>query len=376
MKKLIDLARFAAMAPNMGVSAGMDVAPSPWVDINEIIANGDVSQGAMMTLAGAVQAIPFEPSYLGDRGIFSYSPKTTNTIATEFDGQTINLVQTTAPGSPMQETILNPRNVKTLNSVRIARKVRVLPEEVANTRRIAGAGLDTVDDRLAWKIKNAVRDIRTTLEYHRVGAALGNILDADGVSVIANFFSLLGISQTTIDCAQGTAATGKYISLAETVLNVLEDALGDLHPVDGKPPIVLCGRTFWQRFINSADVIQAYQYFMSNRQKGIPGRDDLRYNDFEHGGLIWRQYRGSAGNSSRFVPDAEAHIIVDGVPGTYMGHFCPPQDIQSRVNKDGQELDVTMEVLPHDAGTEVQIQCNPMHWMNRPGAAIKLYSSN
>lgn len=367
------VAEFAGAGPSP--SMGMDVEPSPWIDINEIIASGDISTGAMQTLAGAINAIPYEPSYLGDRKLYTYDSKKTNTVALEFDGQTISLVQTTAPGSPMPETILNPRNVKSVNSTRIARRVTVMASEVANIREIGGGALDTVQARQNWKLRNAIRDIRSTLEWHRVGGALGSVLDADG-TVIQSFFSLLGITQTTIDCAQATAATAKYITIAETVLNYLEDALGSLTPIDDRPPIVLCGRNFWNRFTTSADVITAYQYFMANRQKLIPGRDDLRYGDFEHGGLIWRQYRGSTAGSGFFIPTNEAHVILDGVPGTYLAHLCPPQDIVDRVNQDGQLLDVTMEVLPHKKGVQIEMQCNPIHWMNRPGAAIKLYSSN
>lgn len=358
------------------VSLGMDVAPPAYIPIGQLIANGDLSTGNMVTLAASINSIPFEPTFLGDRKLYTYESEMTNTIALEFDNQVINLVQSTAPGTAGQETILNSRSVKFVTAPRIARKVTVRATEVAGIRALGSTQLDTVETRADRLLRNAVRDIRTTIEYHRVGGALGLLLDADGTTVLQNYFTLLGVSQTQIDVTFGTPASNKFILLAEQILNSIEDGLGNLAMTGMKPPMVLCGRTFFQRFVGSADVINAFQYFQATAQAMNPLRDDIRYDDFLFGGIIWRQYRGAAANSGRFIPDAEAHVVVEGIPGTYGGYFCPPADIVDKVNTPGEPIYPTFEVLPHGRGYEIELQSNPIHVMNRPLAAIKLISSN
>ena len=246
--------------------------------------------------------------------------------------------------------------------------------KVAEIRALASTDLDTVKTRADRKMINAVRDIRTTLEYHRVGGACGVLLDADGATVLENYFTVLGVAQPTYNVAFGTSATQKFIGISADLLNTLEDALGNLAPT-GEPPIELCGRTFWKRFISDSSVATAYQYFWAN-QKTDPLREDLRYADFEFGNIVWRQYRGQAANSGRFIPDAEAQLVIPGVQGTYLGVFCPPIDLVSKVNTRGLPIYPTVKVLDHDAGYEIRLQSNPLHIMTRPAAAIQLYSSN
>lgn len=358
------------------ISLGMDVAPPAYIPIGALIANGDIATGQMATLAASINSVPFEPSRLGDMGIFHYESEMTNPIALEYDGQAINLVQSTAPGSPGQETKLNPRDVKFVTPPRIARKVTVLATEVAGIRALGSTQMETVATRVDRKIMNAVRDIRSTMEFHRVGGAIGLLLEADGTTVIQNYFTLLGVSQPQIDVLFGTPATGKFITIGQNILNTIEDSLGNLAQMGDAPPIAFCGRAFFQRVVTDSSVVDAYKFFEERQQTLNINRDDARYVGFKHGGVIWTQYRGSAGNSGRFIPDAEAHIVVQDVPGTYAGYFCPPLDIVDEVNTMAKPLYPTVEMLPHGRGFEIEIQSNPIHVNNRPGVAIRLFSSN
>jgi hypothetical protein len=347
-----------------------------YTPIGAIIASGDLAQGNMATLMGTVNAVPFEPSYVGDLGLYHYQPSSTRINEIEFDGQTINLIQSTPPGSPGQSVTLNRRNVKAVTAPRIAEEITINAMEVAAIRGLSTTQLETVQTRADRKILNAVRNLRTTLEFHRVGGAIGVLLDADGSTVIQNYFSILGVSQPTYNVAFGTSAAQKFIVIAAALLNMLEDALGNLAP-GGQKPIVLCGRTFWQRFIADSSVVTAFQYFESNKKGSDPLRDDLRYDDFEYGGLIWRQWRGQAANGAgRFIPDAQAQLLIPGVPGTYEAYFCPPEDQASKVNTPGIPIYPTVKVLDHDMGYEIRLQSNPLHVNTRPAAAIQLYSSN
>lgn len=349
-----------------GIGLNTPVAPPAYMPIGQLIATGDFQ---FETLVGTVNSVPFEPKYLQDIGLYDYQGSMTHTQLIEFDGQTIHLIQTSEPGSPGQQVLRQPRSTKAIPAVRIAETVTVLADEVAAIRSLGSVELETVQTHADKKIQNAVRNIRSTMEWHRVQAAQGKLLDADG-TVINNYFTLLGIAEPTQDMAWSNTNAGHINAVCNTILNTLEDALGNLVP--GVPPIAICGRTFFNNLVTHPNVIDAYKYFQATQQRLNPNRMDVRYEDFEFGGIIWRQYRGKV-NGTAFVPDAEARIVVDGLPGTYLGIFAPPRDIVDQVNKMGIPLYPTVKVLDHNSGYEFRIQSNPLHVMTRPAAAIKLY---
>ena len=357
-----------AFAGVAGISLNTPAAAPAYMPVGQMIASGNFT---FETLVGCVNSVPFEPKYLQDIGLYDYASAYTSTVEVEFDGQVINLVQTSQPGTPGLQVSRNPRNIYTFNASRIAETVVVYADEVAAIRALGSTELETVQTHADKKLQNAVRNIRSTMEWQRAQTAQGRLLDADG-TVINDYFSLLNVSEPTQDMTLGTTSEGHLNSVCTTILNTLEDALGNLVP--GVPPIAICGRTFFQNFITHPNVLDAYKYFEATQQKLNPNRQDVRYDDFQFGGIIWRQYRGKV-NGTAYVPDAYARIVVDGLSGTYLGEFCPPRDIVDQVNKLGQPLYPTVYPLPHNAGYEFRIQSNVLHVMTRPAAAIKLFSS-
>ena len=370
--------RMSGRSGNMPV-IDMNVQPPPYIPIEQIIANGDFSYA---TLAGAVNSVPYEPGYLGKKGIFKYFGSLTRNISLEFDGQTIGLVQTSAPMSPGTVVARKPRSFATFTAPRLAMTIPVHATEVAAIRALGTVELESVETQAGERIRNAIRNLRSTWEWHRVNAAMGILLDANG-STLINYFTALGVSQPQFDFNWQNTNLPLLDKCAQ-LLNDIEDALGgNFDPEGGSnaevpetPPLVLCGRVFWQNLMADASFRNAYTYFQAKDQRYIPTREDLRYkDDFEFGGLYWRQYRGSTTATGQFIPTATAQVIINDLPGTYNGYFCPPEDVIDAVNKPGLPLVATVEEMEHKAGLSFRIQSNPLHTMTRPGAAYQCYST-
>ncbi len=362
------------MMPNFDMNLGVP----PYIPIEKLIASGDFTYDS---LAGCVNSYPYEPAYLGDKNIYAYQGLMTRNIKVEFDGQTISLIQSSAPESPGVIVTRKGRKSALLTAPRLAATFTVRPDEVAEIREMGGAELETVETDATIKARNAIRNIRSTWEYQRVCAAQGILLDADQ-STIVNYFDLLGVSQPTYDMTFGTTSTS-LLNKFGGLLNEIEDALvglsnsenlpGAIVPDD--PPLVLCGRTFWQKLMQDSTFETAFGYFQSRDQRYVPTREDLRYREFEFGGFILRQYRGQV-NGYRFVPDANAYVLHQSLPGTYLGYCTPPEDDLNAVNKRGLPITATAQVLPHNSGIEFRLQSNIVHINTRPSAAFQLFSSN
>ena len=71
------------------------------------------------------------------------------------------------------------------------------PEDVQDVRAFNSTEPETIANRLARKQANLRRDIEATLEYHRVGAVKGQVLDADGSTVLFDSFAAFGKTKKT-----------------------------------------------------------------------------------------------------------------------------------------------------------------------------------
>ena len=67
--------------------------------------------------------------------------------------------------------------------------------------------VQTVMTLLREKMAGMRRDLDLTIEYQRMGALKGLVLDADGTTEIYDMFEVFGLTKTTHSMALGTAGT-------------------------------------------------------------------------------------------------------------------------------------------------------------------------
>ena len=85
--------------------------------------------------------------------------------------------------------------------------------------------LETVQNVVAKRQLKHKRQLDATIEFHRVGAIKGVVLDADGKRVLLNLYQRFGIAQKEIEIdlsANGPALRGQVLAVVEAV----EEALG------------------------------------------------------------------------------------------------------------------------------------------------------
>ena len=142
-----------------------------------------------------------------------------------------------------------------------------------------------------------------TLEYLRMGALKGVILDADG-STLYDLYSEFGITAKTVSFALGTATTEVLLKVLEVKRHIEDNLKGEF--MTGI--MCLCSQGFFDAFTTHAKVKEAYMYFQRNQQLG----NDYR-TGFTFGGITFEEYRGqatdAAGNVRKFIADDEAHFF-------------------------------------------------------------------
>lgn len=321
------------------------------------------SDGFSLTeMTAAVNELPHLPTMLGDSGLFEYAGIPTTTIQIEKQGQTLALVSTAARGAPGALIGRNSRNLRPFNLVHLPLNDAILADEVQNVREFGtGAQLTTLEARRMEVMQLAQRRLDLTLEFHRAGALKGIVYDADGTTVLHDFFTEFGVSQNTLDFELDQSTTDVRLK-CDSAVNSIEDELQG-NPYTGM--VAYCGRTFWQSLIGHKSVKETYLNQAQAAQLRGMTTDAL---DF--GGIRWMKYRGAASGGSQFIGANDAYIVPQGVPGLLIGRFGPADYLET-VNTIG--VPVYMKGVPraNNKAIDIEGQSNPIHVLTRPRAVIK-----
>src|SRR5690606_38073440 len=197
-----------------------------------------------------------------------------------------------------------------------------------------------------------------TLEYQRIGAVKGIILNGDG-STLYNLFTEFGVSQPSevdFDLDAASPASGVLREKCAKVFRTISDNLG------GVPFVGLhafCGDAFFDDLLGHPEVVESY--------KGTPMAQVLRegyvypnglkvYGAFEFGGIVWENYRGKIGNSA-IVDTDKCHIFPIGVPGLFVTRFAPADYVET-VNTIGLPRYSRQYMMPNGKGVYIDVQMN------------------
>ena len=322
-------------------------------------------------LTDRINRIPEQPGRLGQLGIFQAQPVRTTSVAVEDRNGKLVLVPTTPRGGVGNQWSPNKRNMRNLNVPHIELNDTIPAEEVQNVRSFGSAdALQGVQEVVDERMGEMSASLDVTLEYHRMGAVKGIIMDADGVTPIYNLFTEFNFVQTAEDFLLGTA-NEEIILHCHVVNRAATAALGGtpynyLH--------ALCGSTFFDKLITADTVKDAYRYFQATNQTIQPLREDLRAG-FRYGNILFEEYAPTV-SGVPFVATADAAAFPVGAPGLFKTYYAPGDFIEA-VNTNG--LPKYAKVIPDPSGLDkhvgVHVQTNPLCVCLRPEALIRFTTS-
>lgn len=325
----------------------------------------DVFKGDAFSLTSLTQAmidLQYTPTLVGDMNIFMAEPISTTTVALERMGETLTLVPNAPRGAPGNPIVLGRRNMRQFSTFHLPQLVTVRADEVQNLRAFGtDSDEETAMGVLTRKMAVARRRIDLTTEWQRVGAIKGQVIDADGTTVLFDLFNEFGVSQQSLAMDLDVDAT-RVLTKCLDIKRMVEDELGG-YMYSGLE--VLCGKTFFSAFVEHPAVVEAYRRY--NESSFL--RTDAR-KGFEFAEMVWREYRGKIG-ATPFIPDNEAYVVPLGVPDMFATAYAPA-DYMDTVNTPGLPYYASMETLDHNKGVEVETQSNPLHYCTRPRALVKL----
>jgi hypothetical protein len=323
---------------------------------------------SMTSITEALNNVPFQPTRLGDLNIFLPKPVRTTSVSVEEKNGTLSLISTSPRGAPLDEKARDKRKIRDFRTVRIAKHDRLTADEIQGIRAFGSESelmqvVDEVNIRMNGP-SGLMRDVELTWENMRLGAVQGIVVDADGTTVINDWFDEFGINQAAeinFDLTAASPADGAVRKkCTQVVRQMMKAASGAWIP--GRTQVhALCGDAYWDDLTANAEVRQTYL----NTQQAVELRGGLAYESFSYGGIVWENYRGTDDGSAVAIHTDKAKFFP--VNSNAFQVAWSPAETFDYVNTPGQS--VYGMVLPDDkrnAFVDLEVYSYPLFMCVRP----------
>ena len=317
---------------------------------------------SVATLTAAINEQPYLPGRISGLGLFQEEGIATLTVQIEKDGDTLALVPAGERGTSGLVVGGTKRTLIPFNTVHLPERFTIKADEIQGIRAFGTRSeLQAVQDVVNKRLAKARRQLDATHEFQRMGALNGQVLDADGKTVLLDLYKTFGVNRKKMSMGLSNPDTELRVRAGEA-LDMQEEALGSITSSGAR---ALCGKNFWNKLIVHKSLKETYL----NTQQAAELRGDGR-ESFEFGGIVWERYRGKIAGVS-FIHDDKALLIPEGVPDLYISSFAPA-DYMETVNTQGIPYYSKIEPLPFNKGVAGEAQSNPLHLCTRPLAQILL----
>lgn len=325
------------------------------------------------SLTDSINKLPFVPGRAGQLIDWGERGITTTTVMIEEVGGVLKLLNPTPRGGPGETKAKDKRNARSLLVPHYQHDDAINADEVQNVRAF---GSETEVQSIMTMVRQRQQDavslvLDPTLEYQRLGAVQGIILNADGTTLY-NLFTEFGVSQETeidFDLDNGSPATGALRKVCAGAVRKIADNLGG---VSFTGVHAFCGDAFFDYLLAHTEVVESY--------KGTPMAQVLRdgyiypngnkvYGAFEFGGIVFENYRGKNGDSAMVNTD-KCHVFPVGVPGLFRTVYAPADYIET-VNTVGLPRYSKQWMSPNGKRIEMESQSNPLSYCTRPKVLLK-----
>jgi Phage major capsid protein E len=324
---------------------------------------------SMTTTTAAINQVPYAPRRIQQLGLFRSFGVDTLAVQIELRDDVLYLVPAkprNSPGTHNRDTI---RKVVPLNCVHLPVTDQLMADEIQGRRAFGTDNqLETVQAKINEKLGTIRNSFETTLEFHRLGAIKGVVMDADGTTPILNLFTAFELTPRPVvnfDLTAPDPAPGVVKNTCNEVIRGIEDELG----ANGIEIMVhsFVGSRFMDDITSHPECIEAYKRQTDGRATFLIDRTARR--QFFYGGIMFDEYRGKVG-SVQFIDEDEARFFPLGVPGLFDCAYGPPNWL-SDVNMPGVPIYAKVTPDPKDRWVDIDAQSNPLHYCTRPRVLIQ-----
>lgn len=316
------------------------------------------------SLTALINEQPYVPGRISSLGLFDEGSIATTTMQIERLANGLSLVESGPRGGINQKVQADKRTLVPFNVPHLPQGATIMSDEIQNLRAAGSeSDVETMTNYVAQRFAKMRRNLDSTIEYHRIRAIQGIVLDADGTTELVNAFTAFNITQQTQNLTLSVGTTDIRGELV-AAKRLAEDALGAANITGWR---CFMADDVWDDFIAHDDVKAAFDRW----EDGAALRGDYR-DGFEFAGIVFENYRGSVSGND-FITATEAYLVPIGVPDLFITRFAPA-DTMAYANTLGLPYYAQQEMLRMNKGVELEAQSNLINLCTRPDAVIQFNS--
>ena len=319
---------------------------------------------SVSALTQTIVDIPRVPTQLGDEKLFSEYGIRTTTMMIEREGSSLKLVPT-APRGGVRDTVgRGKRKMIPIAAVHLPQGDTVMADEVQGIRAFGSeTEVQGVQQLIKRQLTGMKGNIDLTLEHMRVGALKGQVLDADGKTVLWDLYQIFGMTRQVIGFNINTASSSVDLrQKTEDLKRAIQRKLG------GKSfsrVRVKCSESWFDKFVGHDKMFKAWELWNSGAfNRDHPGTT------FVFNNVVFQVYAGGVGDKD-FIPENKAYAYPEGVRDLFQIAYAPG-DYMDTVNTLGVPYYASQERMPHNKGVDLESQSNPIVLNTLPEAVIEL----
>jgi hypothetical protein len=322
-----------------------------------------------LQLTEAIEKVPYQPTGLGELDLFEDDPIRTTACAIEQRQGKLVLIPFSDRGEEGVQRTTELRQARYFNVPRIMTSDTITAQEIQGIREFGQESeLIQVEREVARRLAGPtglLRNIEYTWEFHRLAAIQGLLLDADGKTIVYNWyteFAKTPPAEIGFNLAAATPNTLRPICNG-IVRDMARASQGAFTPQT--EVWALCGDLFYDQFVNHPDVIRTFLNWEAARDIR-DGDAGAAFSSFRFSGITWYNYRGSDDTTTIAVPPDKVKFFPRKAPGIFRRALAPGETFEW-VNTLGKPVYVIpIYDLQRKAWWKMEAYSYPLHICTRP----------
>lgn len=311
---------------------------------------------SVMALTEAISLIPNKPNIIDGLGIFKKEYKNTTFVQVERASHGVGLVESVKRGTPGNPVSENREPPQTFYMLHLPYDDFVLADDVQNIREFGTTnGLKQIATLVNNKLAIARENFDYTREHAMFGALKGKVLNKDGTTVLADYYTAFGETRKEHQWQLTNDKTDVSGLIDDIKLKYASQMKGE----SSNGFICLISPQFMQELKTHKSIKDIYV----RHQTGDVYRNSAGV-EFAHNGVRFIVY-GEEFESGLKLADDEGIILPTGTRNVFKECFAPANRLDT-VNQIAQSYFADKYKLPDNTGYKLHAQCNPLPLVLRP----------
>ncbi|EFO31341.1 phage protein GP20 [Roseibium sp. TrichSKD4] len=331
---------------------------------------------SMASMIKPVNEVAYMPHFLEKAMTFDTDYIRTGIASVDVDKDgNLAIIQTSERGTPAKRTGKSGKRTAELFAVpglSVSDQVKAIElDGIRETGEITV--LEQMQKEILKRFAKLRRRMALTKEFHRMGAAQGVLLDADG-SVIYDFYKKFGIEKPAEIQFDFTKAD--LTAPCNAVVRAVQKGCKG-NWTSASSVLALCGDEFWDKLTGHKGVKESYLNWeaATGLRKGLAANSEETgvFDTFRYKGIDWVNYRGQDDYTDDEegkvgIPTNKARFLPRNVEGAFKKAVAPHPDLEN-INTTGRE-DYPLIVPDTDRKlfVELELYSYPLHLCALPGA--------